>query len=261
MTLLAAATRSRSMQAICMSNQHSVYLAANLYAADFDGWMGPPYSEYAAKQGDRFADGFDKPAMPPQLAATGFANSNTGNADFFVAMDYISAAKNYQGAHGTDVFVCPLARDKLRNISPTYDGNIGNVECHYFFSSLITAPTTDPKWPRTNTRGPYRPEELMDRAQTLYTGDALAITDAGTPNKPLAAMVATFDWEDAGKRSTCFGAMVKRAGKLADNPEYYDRLGPVGAFWDGHVETVRVPPMSDTTALRKCLTRDGTADK
>ena len=34
--------------------------------------------------------------------------------------------------------------------------------------------------------------------------------------------------------------------------------GPNGAFWDGHVENVEVPPISDPERLRKNLTRDGT---
>ena len=67
-------------------------------------------------------------------------------------------------------------------------------------------------------------------------------------------------WREVGVLATSFGYLCASTNVLADNVPYVHNYGPMGTFWDGHVETVTPPPLATPFAQRKNCTRDGTAD-
>jgi type II secretory pathway pseudopilin PulG len=258
-----SAAREMAQAAACLSNARSIRMAATFYSNDFDGWLGPTTIFY------RRLDPVDPP-MPPQMVAAGLTYPEITPADFYCAMDYISLGKTRQYIDGNgntvqvlgnEILTCPVAVNRLSDglIHRICRANYGNVETHYFFSSLIYQYRNDAlAVRRTNNTGPYKQEELADAAKTAFCGDGVVFADAGTWYPGVTyAFAAGFPEASAGERSTCFGAITTWGGSYTEDPPYTHKYGPSAAFWDGHAETVIPPPLSKPTALRPMLTRDG----
>ena len=224
----------------------------------FDGWLGPLTLQY-----NRSYFTVPAPPQPPQLVDKGLTNPETAPPDFYCAMDYIPLTlKNYQGNMGNDLLTCPLAIARLNGpIYRMYAGNWGNVEGHYFYSDLMFGDyDKNPLFYRTNIYGPYKGEELTDAAKTAFSGDAVVFSDADPPYTGMSYVFAlSFSWGNIGERSTCFGAITTWPGQYTDDPPYTHRMGVNAAFWDGHVENVTPPPISQRNALRPMFTRNGKA--
>jgi prepilin-type processing-associated H-X9-DG protein len=195
--------------------------------------------------------------------------------DFYCMFDYIPFTEMPEHRIGggddkgnvlsSDAIRCPLGQLRLGNVYGIYNGGFGRIQGYYFFSSLMIYfawDNYDPKGcKRTNTFGPYKPEELVKPSETLLTGDALAIDCVGTYYTNCEfAMGRHFRYQMAGSQYLCFGQVTTYAAVISDPTWYYHQVGgPIGAFWDGHVETVVPPTVANPTALRKNLTRDGSA--
>jgi len=237
--------------AICSANQKTVVLAASYYAGDFDGWMAPQEASYF--------DGSHNPGAPPmprQLLAKGFQSGYTSPLDFYLAMDYIPlASKNYQGVPGNDALTCPVAMNVLAGrIYEIYSGGQGNAEGHFFFSRLLQEQhLRGGETNRCNTAGPWKAEELISPADTFLLGDAVALEAHIHYNADWAFQLLYIN----NFYSVCFGAMCSYSTVPQDNPPYYHHLGPIGTFFDGHVETVSPPPLSAPYRLDRYFTRTG----
>jgi prepilin-type processing-associated H-X9-DG protein len=185
--------------------------------------------------------------------------------DFYAAMHYIDwSTTNYQGNPGSDALICPVAVAKLGGkIYRLYTGNWGDLECHFFWSSLVFgyngACQGYGDYIRNNLVGPWKPEELKDAASTFFIGDAVALTDPSPSYAPAEFVFwGRFSYWEVGVRSICFGVITVAAGRYQDNPPTTHTNGPNGTYWDGHVANVQVPPLSTPFAIRRFLTRDGT---
>jgi prepilin-type N-terminal cleavage/methylation domain-containing protein len=268
------AARELAQSASCSANQHSVTLAASYYQADFDGWMGSPWVEYFFEPWNPgyVAAGWPvPPQLPPQMTAAGMTYFQTTQFDHYAALDYIPwTQKNYQGVRGSEMLTCPVALNKLDGkIHPQQGGTGGNMETHYFASRLSHRwrPTYGGK-NRTNEIGPYKSEELSDTSNTIFMGDAIALSD--TPYPGYDYFFSSWMWANfLGYDGTCIGVVISQAGgglfgTTLDMPHwYYHSYGPIAACWDGHAEQLAIPPVTFTDAdkvLRKRFTRDGTMD-
>jgi hypothetical protein len=199
--------------------------------------------------------------VPQALVDKGIGHPISAIPTHYVGLDYIPFTNsNYQGNKGNDILCCPLAIAKLGKIYKSYSGNTGSeVECHYFFSDLLATNMHYPKRIRTNAYGGFKQEELAQAGMTFFAGDAIAYTDPYVGYQSDVAMAYNFSWGNCGERSTCFGAITNWPGRYTDDPPYYHAIGgPIGTFWDGHVETVTPPSLNRPTALQKHFTRDGT---
>ena len=251
--------RELSQSAVCASNNHGLYMAAAMYASDFDGWLGPTEMYYWAPFWPT------NPPMPPQLVNKGLDFHSPSPVDFYAAMDYIPfgvIGKDLLGdpSRGNEIFMCPVAQTKLvGKFWRQYASGVGSLVCYNCFSGLLYH-FYGPEF-RSYRSGPYKPEELADAATAILSGDAEVYYYAtgyppgyGTPADYAFAMGY---WQgNVGSRATCFGAIVTWVGLLGDNYQYYHTFGPNGLFFDGHVENITPPPLSTPQAMLKNFTRD-----
>ena len=250
--LLPSLRRARELAAavVCASNQKNTHTAAAFYSSEFDGHVAPTVYGY------RY---LPPSAFPSQLTAVGLTGVETAPADFYCAMGYIPLdnstrsiiSKTYgyeMTAKGNDILTCPVAVRNLNgSIHVKYSGNWGNVECHFFFSELLS---NSRGGERTNRYGPYKIEEIPRPASTLFAGDAETFTDYAHADYAFSSVFHT-------ERMSCFGG-ITAFDYPRPEPEYYHHTTPNGTFWDGHVEGVTPPPDDDRETVKKMLGLDGT---
>ena len=285
------AAREIAQATICKANLHQIFLAGGLYAAEFDGWQGPTNVVYHNNYGWD-----DYPPQPPQFAAYDYPPDPVNQfqfyfkapPDFYMVMGYIDGAPGNKGNRGhkpvpeNEILWCPIATNKLPgdDVYWRYNGNIGEIECHFFFSCLMYTHgypydgQTGNRY-RTNIDGPWRPEELDVPDRTLLSGDAIATernvynndidVDGVRISKPIShSMTRNLPYQWAGVYNRWFGSvMIGWNESLASRPDrwfWHEIVPPSALFWDGHAASPDVPGVNDTYALRKYLTRDGSAD-
>jgi|ERR1051325_2138352 prepilin-type N-terminal cleavage/methylation domain-containing protein/prepilin-type processing-associated H-X9-DG protein len=240
-------------RAVCISNLRQIGIATGMYASDYNEYVGQAhYLCYHQAWGD---------SCPSYLANAGYNLGNWGSGsiwytaqpDHYLGLGYIRLATNLRGCQGNNVLLCPSAGARLNSFQCNYESSWGNVQCDYFFSDLISDSSNgNPTYMRQNIAGPYRRSELKDPSRTILAGDALAFNE-GT----YWAMAAGFAYYNVGERSTCFGAISWWSAHIWDPQSYYHPAGPNALFWDGHVESIKPPPVSDPFALRPLFTASG----
>ena len=70
-------------------------------------------------------------------------------------------------------------------------------------------------------------------------------------------MYGTVNYYSLGGQFSCFGVITVSRAHYWDPQPTYHPAGPNALFWDGNVESVKVPPMSTPLALRPQFTADG----
>ena len=227
---------------ICMGNLRQIGVAAMMYAGDYNGYMG--------WAGPLF---FDPAAKNQTLVDKGFDNNYTAQPDFYVALGYIPfVQKNSRGYVGHNVLLCPTVSARVRNVDSLYYSSWGNVQCDYFFSDLIANPYWGP-YARKNVAGPYRQTEIVDPSRTILAGDSVAYALSATR----WAMSDRVNYLNLGDSFIGFGVITVWGENCFDPQPPYHPAGPNALFWDGHVEIVKVPPISNQFALRPQFTADG----
>ena len=233
-------------RAICMSNLRQIGVASMMYAGDFNGYMG--------WAGDME---FPLASRHSDLVAKGFGRNYTGQPDFYIALGYIPfVSQNARGSWGNNVLLCPSAGARARSILPYYLYGWGNVQCDYFFSDLISTPQPA-SLTRQNVAGPYRQHEIRDPSRTILAGDAVAYDDVEATYNTDWAMFMWATYNNIGGEFICFGVIQNLGGNYTDPQPMYHPAGPNALFWDGHVESIKKPPVSNRYALRPQFTADG----
>src|ERR1051325_3822857 len=240
--LLPALQRAKEAgrRAVCASNLRQIGTATMMYAGDFNGYMGwPGYLGFFGAFGPPHAD----------LMRVGFSNIYTAQADFYVALGYIPLAANGRGCAGNNVLLCPSAGARAKSLTCRYDSSWGNVQCDYFFTDLITT-TTVSSWDRHNIAGPYRQNEIKDPSRTILAGDAAARDDAeGTYGRDWAMEYSVSYYNICGEYLH-WGVIWVNGYHYWDPQPTYHPNGPNALFWDGHVESIKPPPISDPCRYR-----------
>jgi len=260
--------RELALTAACAANQHTFFLAATYYGQEFDGWLGPHHYEHGWGQ------------LPPPEGFYDFIDDNGTNyiswrgalPDYYLWLEYIPLTHhNYQDQPGSDALICPVAVSKLEGrIAPFYLSRWGHFECHFWYSALTYGYQGNDYHPyryRTNDFGPYRPEELADAGKTFFGGDAVVVPD---PIYGYDWVFSRFFWPSLLNKdyasgyfkSTCFGVILRNwyNSVYTEDPPPYHSTGPNGIFFDGHIEKIDVPGISDSECmhLKQFLTFDGT---
>jgi prepilin-type N-terminal cleavage/methylation domain-containing protein len=304
------AARKLTMAALCEANLHGLFISSTYYASQSGGWMTHPMQSFTYKGTGCGYWGwtgtkFDAPIPAPYFNFTEPTDPNSfdpyryntvqfyypGVADSWVVMKMLSiqidhtkrryfqnSAKQYLTE--PPLAVCPLAAASFPLLDGVYmDNAFGRVRITYFSSPLMTSePETANNGVapyRTNSYGPYKPEEVADASKTIWMGDGVAYTDAGTavshnispsdtssrdPIMPVdASFSKNYGYGDVAGNCPCFGAVCTWSNRWGVSPygqwDYYqDR--PAAAHWDGHVAAYT--PGTDFAGLRKCFTLDGT---
>lgn len=246
-----SAARSATHRAQCANNQRQIAMAARLYAADFRDYMG----QAAALDYRTATHTNNGQSLPSDFIKAGFTNPLTRHPDHYLALNYLPLSTNYKGNPGSDMFICPSVSKHYNTIANTYWQGKGNVESHYFFSTLLTRPTltTVVVKAKNNVWGPYRSSQILQPNDTFLLGDAMGFSNPADPAEP-ATMVDTWNWDQIGDKSTVFGVAVTFTSNWMDVPPSFHRGGPNGLFYDGHVETIIQPPASDPFKLRPHFT-------
>jgi hypothetical protein len=268
---------------LCASNQKQIFLAMQYYGQEYDGWFGPTQNDYYAP-GWSFTHEY--PPVPQQLVDFGIGFYFTQPPDFYLALGYLENEPSVKLDRGDDprtdrvpnnpVLQCPLAKNRRGEIFWRYEGNRGQVECHYFFSDLMDAYLHNWKsslrqFIQTNTYGPYRQEELTKPEQTLLLGDAIAeeshpsyynkyVTAPRTRVYCDVSMQRHLRYYWVGTSILWFGQYRRDWGALDLPPDYTHVAGIPGTFWDGHGEITHPPSESNPYELRKYITRNGQPD-
>lgn len=251
-----AMARSSAYRAHCASNQRQVFMAAGMYGADHRSYLGQADAlDYQTSSSTNNG----KP-LPGQFIRAGFNNPLTRQGDHYLALGYMPITTTYQNQPGQEALLCPGARHSFSAIKPTYWQDIGNVESHFFFSTLLSRPTTTSSLRKTrnNIWGPYKASQIKNPQATFLAGDAVGFNE---PSATQTQMVDLFNWENVGQRSTAFGVKTHSGGLWLDNPPPYHPGGPNGLGFDGHVQTVLPPAPSNRYALRKHFTADFSGEK
>jgi len=231
-------------------------MIAGTYGSDYRGYMGQAGAlDYI--NGSQVNNG---QPLPGSFIEMGMTNPLTRLADHYVAMKYLPATTNAQGKPGHEMLICPRVRRQFPDLASTYWQGTGNVETHYFFSTLIYRPTVLSGYRRirNNVWGPYRLMQLKNPSQTFLAGDGIVITDdveAGGKR----AMLDRFNLENIGEISVMFGVIASHHRSWKDNNTLYHKGGPNGLYFDGHV--AQVPPREDRYYLRRNFSADLTDER
>lgn len=246
-----SAARTAAHRAQCANNQRQIAMAARLYAADFRDFMG----QAAALDYRTATDANNGQSLPSDFVKAGFNNPLTRQPDHYLAMNYLPLSTNYKGNPGSDMFICPSVLKYYDTIANNYWQGKGNVESHYFFSTLLTRPTktTVTVKAKNNVWGPYRSSQILQPNGTFLLGDAMGFSDPVDSTQP-AAMVDTWNWDQIGDKSTVFGVATTFTSNWMNVPAPFHRGGPNGLFYDGHVETILQPPPDNPFLLRPHFT-------
>lgn len=237
--------KEASRRAVCASNLRQIGTAAMMYAGDFNGYMGWSGLMHLP------------PAGHDVLNAKGFTRVYTTHPDYYVALGYIPfTQKNSRGVWGSNVLLCPSAGARAKSIAGIYHSSWGNVQCDFFFSDLINTPSV-PGWVRQNIGGPYRQSEIAHLSKTILAGDAVAYDDVEGVYGTDWAMFPWCSYYNLGDNWTSFGVISWWSAHYWDTQPTYHPAGPNALFWDGHVESIKVPPISTPFALRPQFTADG----
>lgn len=233
-------------------------MAARLYAVDYRDFLG----QAGALDYRNGSDVNNGQSLPGEFVKAGFTNPLTRQPDHYLAMGYLPVTTNYKGEPGSDMFICPSVTRHYDAVAEQYWLSKGNVESHYFFSTLLTRPTinTAVRKPRNNVWGPYRTSQILQPGATFLLGDAMGYTDPAEPEKP-AAMVDTWNWDQIGENSTVFGVATTSIGTWLESPAPFHRGGPNGLFYDGHVATIVQPAPTNRYHLRPNFTADFSGSK
>lgn len=254
--LASARTAARRVQ--CGNNLRQIAMAARLYAADNRNFMGQAdaldYRTATEQNNGR--------SLPAAFIKSGFTNPHTIQPDHYLAMGYLPLTTNYKNETGSDMFICPSVRHYYDAIEKYNWQNRGNVESHYFFSTLMTRPTlaTAVRKKRNNVWGPYPVSQIHQPQATFLAGDAMGYTNPTDPSLP-ATMLDTWNWDQIGENSTVFGVAATSVMSWMEAPAPYHRGGPNGLFYDGHVETIAQPPTNQRYQLRPQFTANFSGNK
>lgn len=243
--------RTATHRAQCANNQRQIAMIARVYAADFRDYLGQANAlDY--KNGSDINNG---KSLPGEFTKAGFTNPLTSQGDHYLALGYLPLTTTYQGLPGSDLYLCPSVQKTYAAIDDNYWQGKGNVESHYFYSTLLTRPTitTSVRKRRNNVWGPYRSNQILQPGDTIFAGDAMGYTDPGDPSAP-AAMVDTWNWDQIGENSTIFGVSATSVTSWLESPAPFHRGGPNALFYDGHVRTMTQPTPDQRYQLRPQFT-------
>ena len=228
--------RKAANQAICLANLRGIGQAASMYGAEFNDYMGPAHTIYASVA-----------VMPDSMVAKGYTNRYTSVVDHWVSMDFLPASKNYRGQNGNDGLLCPQLKTDFQ-LHTRYNGNWGNVECHFSFSTLLNGYGSSI---RNNIQGPYRTFEPAHPSETFVAGDGFVYQDSPYANTD-GNIAGAFNYWNAGERSQMWGAKGYWSSSYptTGEPEYIHANG-AGAntlWWDMHA-SLASPTPGDPTVL------------
>jgi|GEM_PF-2687565 len=248
--------RTAAHRSQCASNQRQVGIVAGLYGADYRGFYGQ-----AGALDYRTATLINNgETLPESFTQKGLTNPLTRQGDHYLALGYLPLGRTYQDKPGSAMLLCPGVRRRFHSIDPQYHQGVGNVESHIFFSTLLNRPTKLESYRqiRNNIWGPYRIGQIKRPNATYLAGDAVARVDESSSRH--AAMIDVFNWETVGETSTVFGVTTRPSSTWADEQPSHHPGGPNGLHFDGHVETVKQPGVSERFLLRPYFTADATGE-
>jgi len=237
----------------CSNHLRQIFLLANQYAADYEGWMAYPES---------WAPGA---AAFPKITAAGLSSTTAITPmEMYMAEGYISIDRTNPGIPSTDISRCPVAEAKFGTVRYRYMGNRGASETHYSFSGLLTPENgLGYSTPRHNLVGPYRQDEILKASDTFFAMDSGMVIAPGHGHEetavPWRRLIYTELW-----------AVPNGYIRTSNNPGYitsdepYHPGGPSIVYFDGHAapvtDFVRSPTWDNHDYNRDRISADGTGD-